>query len=234
MMKGRWLEYFLCGTIACALVGCGAKPEPSEETAGDSNVEIVFSLELDQQVYWDSDWGDPPQIAIWLQNKNNGQVRTVMVTHRTGRGDWEGKPQCPVSLPYWVAFYTEETGTKGPPTWKEPAADGVTRATPQEELTVRVAVPAGSEWVYFIEINCSGDFNDRYPSFSDEGVRDDYGNGQPSLVYRGELQATPGTSGQPQLVGRTHQHVAVGKLVTDLDSITTARGLFRSLRVTCE
>jgi len=222
---------------ACLLARCAAPPEPEpreQATPVDSNVEIVFTLELAQEVYWDSDWGDPPQIAIWLRDKRGGAVRTVMVTHRTGRGDWEGKPQCPVSLPYWALAYNEETGTEGAPTWEEPAADGITRATPQQELTERIAVPAGSEWAYFIEINCSGDFNDWHPSFSDEGMKDDYGNGQPSIVYRGELLAASGTATRPRLIGRTHQHVAASKLVVEMDSITTARELFRRIQVVCE
>ncbi|MHC4518586.1 MAG: hypothetical protein ACYTAS_08365, partial [Planctomycetota bacterium] len=206
------------------------------EAGGDrvsEMVMLVFDVELNRQVYEDSAWGDPPQLAIWLENEADGSIRTVAVTHRTGAGDWEGKVECSVALPYWIAFYNRETGTKGPPTWNHPAADAITCATPRATLNAVGRVGRDSQWEYCVEVNVSGDYNVRFPSLSDEGRSDRYGNGQPSLVYRGSIEAVEGAKSRPILVGRTDQHEPVRELATDLREITTARALLRSIHVSC-
>jgi hypothetical protein len=93
-------------------------------------VLLTFHLELNPQVYQDSTWGDPPQIAIWLKNQKDQSIRTVMVTLRTAICDWVGKVECSVALPCWVAFYNRQTGTKGPPTWDNPVTEALTSWNP--------------------------------------------------------------------------------------------------------
>jgi hypothetical protein len=210
-----WLGLIIASL--CLWSGCGPLARAGEQA------RISFSIDLNPRVYADSNWGDPPQLAIWLRSRDDGRVRTVLVTHRTARGDWEGKADCPVSLPHWVGFYNQETGTKGPPTWTRPAIDGISRATPTDEVSVSVEVPLESRWRWFVEVNCSGDFNEAFPEFSNAAVKDSYGNGQPSLVYAGELEATPGVVSTYRIIGRSRQHEATGELVTDVSGVTTAR-----------
>jgi hypothetical protein len=202
--------------------------------AAGEEVSISFSLSLDRKVYDYTDYGEPPQVAIWLEQKEQkgtGKIKTVFVTHRTAKGEWVGKVGCPVSLPYWVSRYNIETGAKGAPTFKTPLPDGVSGATPKKELKVTAQVPKGGEWYYFIEVNVSGDYNRYFPSMTDDGVPDSQGNGQPSLIYKGEIKATLGQTSIPKLIGRTLQMDATSKIITDLTSITTARNLFLKLQV---
>ena len=95
---------------------------------------LTFSLELNQKVYEYSDWGEPPQFAIWLEDADSSRIRTIWVTYRTGTGDWKGKVECPVALPYWVSRYNKETATSGPPTFFEPVIDAITGATPKQDI----------------------------------------------------------------------------------------------------
>ena len=194
---------------------------------------LTFSLKLDQQVYEDSDWGDSPQFAIWLDDSAGGRIRTVWVTHRTGTGDWKGKVECPVSLPYWVSRWNKETGSIGPPTFHEPVVDAVTGATPKQDLRVQTKVPQLSRWKYFIEVNVSGDFNADFPSRLANGVPDSQGNGQPSLIYQGRIEAVDGASDVPKLIGRTDQLQRVDYVISDLQGITTAKNLFSRIEVFC-
>jgi hypothetical protein len=194
-------------------------------------VTLVFQIELDRQAYENSAWGDPPQMAVWLQDEAGEDTRTVAVTHRMGAGDWEGKVECAVALPAWVAFYNRETGTQGPPTWDHPAPDAITCATPRATLNATIRVPRDTRWTYFVEVNVSGDYSAHFPRMSEDGRSDRYGNGQPSIVYRGSIEAIAGATGKPELWGRTDQHVPLGTVSTDLVPITTARGLLRSVRV---
>ncbi|UCD50553.1 MAG: hypothetical protein JSW27_23880 [Phycisphaerales bacterium] len=196
-------------------------------------VVLAFNIELNRHVYEDSAWGDPPQLAIWLESETSQDLRTAAVTHRTGAGDWEGKVECSVALPCWVAFYNRQTGTTAPPTWDHPAPDAVTCATPRVELDATLQVPRGSRWRYFVEVNVSGDYSTAFPSLTEAGLSDRYGNGQPSIVYRGTIEATAGRTSQPDLWGRTDQHVPMSKPIPDLQPITTAKDLLRSITVSC-
>ena len=202
--------------------------DPTPET-----VTLLFQIELNQQVYENSTWGDPPQMAVWLQDETDQSIRTVAVTHRTGAGDWEGKVECSIALPCWVTFYNRETGTQGPPTWDHPAADAITCATPHAKLNATTKVPRGMQWKYFVEVNVSGDYSIHFPHMSEDGFSDRYGNGQPSLVYRGSIKAIEGSTSQPELWGRTDQHIPVTTLNRDLQPITTAKELLQTIAVSC-
>jgi len=206
---------------------------PQTEVMESDFALLIFSLKLNQRVYEDSDWGDPPQFAIWLEDLAGDRIRTVWVTHRTGTGDWKGKVECPVSLPYWVSRWNKETGSIGPPTFHEPVVDAVTGATPKQELTVQAKVPQSSRWKYFIEVNVSGDFNADFPSRLVNGVPDSQGNGQPSLIYQGRIEAVDGASNVPTLIGRTNQLQSVDYVIADLQGITTAKNLFSRIDAFC-
>lgn len=205
----------------------------SEKVEKSTYSILRFSLKLNQESYVDSFWGEPPQIAIWLETPEGDEIRTVWVTRRTGQGDWAGKLECPVALPFWVSRYNKETHTEGAPTPKEPAPAAVTGATPKLELRAQVKVPSSSLWNYYIEVNVSGDFNDAFPSMTPAEVLDPHGNGQPSLIYKGQIKAEPGSSSMPTLIGRTDQLEPIDHMITDLSDITTAKELFLRMEVAC-
>lgn len=231
-MSRRLGLILLATVIALATWSCHGIFAPPADPESDT-VTLVFRVELNPRVYEDSAWADPPQLAIWLENERDGAIRTVVVTHRVGAGDWEGKVECAVALPYWTVFYQRKTGAAGPPTWDKPAPDAITCATPRTDLQARAEVPRGSQWRYFVEVNVSGDYNAHFPQLTQDGLSDRYGNGQPSIVYRGVIAAVVGANDQPELWGRTDQHIPVDRPVSDLQSITTARNILRTITVSC-
>lgn len=235
MNKGLSFALF-CILAVTFVVGCHRNPG-GQQTADDDNrdtVVLTFQLELNRKVYENSTWGDPPQLAIWLLNQADRSIRTVLVTYRTATCDWIGKVECSVALPHWVSFFNKQTGTQGPPTWDSPAADAVTCATPIASLAAAVEVPRGSRWQYFVEVNVSGDFNVSFPSFSAEGFSDRYGNGQPSLIYHGYIEAADGSTSRPELLGRTDQYKAIDYLIADLEGVTSAVNLLKRVYVSCK
>ena len=211
----------------------GADKTKSSCSSSPACAKLIFSRRLDQDVYEDSDYGEPPQFAIWLEDAAGENIRTVWVTYRTGTGDWEGKVECPVALPYWVSRYNKEAGTVGPPSFREPVVDAITSATPKQDFTTQIEVPAGSRWRYFIEVNVSGDFNIHFPAYTSDGLPDPQGNGQPSLIYQGGIEAVDGASDTPKLVGRTDQWQSVENIITDIEDITSAKNLFSRIEVRC-
>jgi len=196
-------------------------------------VEVTFQIDLNEPIYQATTYGNPPQMAIWLENEEDHSIRTVMVTYRMGSGVWNGKVKCDVALPYWVGFYNRQTGTSGPPMRENPAPDAVTYATPKDQLTIHTSVPEGSRWSYFIEVNVSGDFNADFPKQSKDGRADREGNGQPSLVYGGTIEAIKGAVSQPVVLGHTDQYEPVFKLTENTEGITTALELLKSIAVSC-
>lgn len=208
--------------------------EPSEsEGAANDRARLLFRLKLERKVYFQSDWGHPPQLVIWLEQPGGRKIKTLWVTHRTGAGEWRGKADCPVSLPYWVSRYNRETNTTGPPTSRRPVPDAISQPTPKNEFQTSAEVPRGSTWDYFIEVNVSGDFNRDFPSIRDDNVEDAQGNGQPSLIYRGRITAEFGARSAPKLVGRTHQFEPVDHVIRDLDGVTGAKQLLSVIEVSC-
>lgn len=218
------------GMIYTLLVAC---PDSNKKPQGNE-VYLSFTIHQERSVYEQSDYGEAPQFAIWLENRVTGDIRTVFVTRRTATGDFEGKAECPVSLPAWIAAFRKEKGRTDFPTPREPAETAVTGATPRvREFNVKVDIPRGSNWYYYVEMNVSGDYNIHFPSSSAEGMIDSQGNGQPSVIFRGEIPGIPGERSTPVIIGRTEQFYFLPEILPDLNGIETAKEVFSMIKVTC-
>ena len=204
-----------------------------QNTLPDSNsVILIFSLFVDQDAYELTNYGDAPQLAIWLENEDSNQVRTVWVSHRAGKNDWKGKVECPVALPYWNSRHHFEKSGFRERNFITRVIDAITGATPTGgEFTQEIIVSKNSRWDYFIEVNVSGDYNASFPYWSKTGMPDSEGNGQPSLIYSGKIIADGHSTDEPELIGRTDQRHPVTQLNHDLSGITTARKLVTKLKV---
>lgn len=210
-------------------ISAGLAPMPRKP----ADVALIFSIQQDQKVYDQSIYGEPPQFSIWLENPNTGDVKTIFVTRKTGTGDFEGKSHVPVALPAWIAVFQKETGRQDTPSPMHPV-DIITGATPKEgTFSKKTTVVLGSEWFYFIEVNVAGDYNPSFPSYSASGVPDPHGNGQPSIIYRGKIKAIPGKESMPELIGRTEQMYLETNIISDLKGISSAREVFREIKVAC-
>ena len=207
--------------------------EPNGNAALSKRLVLTFSFRLDEELYEASYYGEPPQLAIWLEDLRGKRIQTVWVSHRTGKGDWSGAADRPQVLPYWVTRYTKETGASGAPTFATPLADAVTGPTPRKAFIYHLPVTPGDRWAYFLEVNVAGDFNERFPATFAGGAPDPAGNGQPSIVYRGEILAEDGATDRPKLIGRTRQCELVDALLTDMEGIDSANRLLLDIKVSC-
>ena len=195
---------------------------------------IEFEIHQDKDLILLSLFGEPPQFAIWLEDPLSHRLQTVFVTYRSGSGDWIGKTECPAALPRWFEVFRQETNSTGLPAFDNPAPDAVTGATPQtEHFKTNFEVEPGSRWVCWIEMNLSGDFNDKYRGHNkEEKTVDLYFSGQPPLVYRGEITAIPGEQIVPELYGQSVLDSPAGETVQPVsDDVTTARDIFKSIEI---
>lgn len=200
-------------------------------------VTLVFSIGQQQSVYEQSIFGEPPQFAIWLEDYETEEIQTVTVTKRTATGIFKGRAAVPVALPAWIGAFRAETGRNDFPSPRNPLnnVDSIATPTPKDaEFEVSIEVPKGSHWYYYVEVNVSGDYTQDFPAFLPDGSPDRYGNGQPSIIYKGEIRAKPGNHSIPQLIGRTEQMFFLTEIIPDLSGIDSARDLFSSIRVICK
>lgn len=229
------IQIFVAGVFVFAIIfSLSCTKRLADKVGKNEPVVLKFSLEIDKEICQQNKYKRTPQFAIWLEGPGDEGIRTVCVTHKTGKGQW-GNPTTtrPVSLPVWTSRWNRETGTSGFPTAENPASDAVTCATPDAEFTRSVEVPFGSEWEYFVEVNVSGDHNEHFPQTTKDGKSDPHSNGQPSIIYKGKIAALPGEKSIPILTGRTHQFGDDGEIITDIQGITTAQKLLCQLEVAC-
>ncbi len=205
----------------------------ADQTSGGM-VQLNFRLQQHREVYEKSSYGEAPQFAIWLQTRDSLDVKTLFVTRRTAQGKYVGKVECPVSLPIWIGIFRRETGRADFPTPRNPFFDAVTGATPQTaDIRVTALVEAGKSYDYYIEMNVAGDYNSDFPRVSAQKHQDKHGNGQPSLVWRGTIEAVPGASSTPALIGRSHQYYFITEVAADMAGIGSAREVFSDIAVEC-
>jgi len=234
----RWATVVFGITLICqvACTSAGSKKNSVNVTAVQKNENeetVQFTIFQESRVYEQSDYGEPPQFAIWLENKETGDIRTVFVTYRTATGDFKGKAECPVSLPIWIGAFRKETGRNDFPVPRRPAPDAVTGATPQTgEFKVNVHIPKESEWYYYVEMNVSTDYTREFPYYHN-GMIDSQGNGQPSIIYRGEISGISGEHSTPVLIGRSEQMYFSSEINPCLSGIENAKDVFISIKAVC-
>jgi len=224
------MRHLLYGFILLHLVSCSGSGNNQS-----GNTTLLFTIHQERDVYDQSDYGEPPQFAIWLENSETGEIKSVFVTYRTATGDFEGKAECPVSLPAWIGAFRKETERDDIPTLKNPAYEAVTGATPQgKRIKTKVQVPEGSKWYYYVEVNVSGDYTAEFPEMHSDWTTDIHGNGQPSIIYKGEIMCNVGEEDTPELIGRTEQMFLSTDIISDLSGIQNAKDVFSMIKVTCQ
>jgi hypothetical protein len=195
-------------------------------------VSLQFSFVVVKDVYQKTNFGQPPQMAIWIENLDTSIVKTVWITHRTAKQDWKGKVECPVSLPIWEYRIKLKKKTAAG-TVRKSNVDAVSTATPKEgKVVASMLVPKDSQWNYYIEVNVSADYNKTFTYWSQDGLPDSEANGQPSIIYSGNIIADLKSRSIPVLIGRTNQGHAVTTISKDLSGITSAKHLIKKMLVT--
>lgn len=194
---------------------------------------IQIDIHQNKKIIHLSNFAEPPQFAIWLENPSSRELKTVFVTHRVSQGDWEGKANVPVALPLWYKLFRGNKN-EGKAEGRNKRSDlAITGATPKSDyFSIRVEVEPGTEWICWIEMNLAGDFNDSFPEIDLKTLREDeFSNGQPALLFRADIKASEGLNFTPELVSQTAWLKGVVDVEPVSDGITTAKDVFDDVRI---
>ena len=180
--------------------------------AGQNNSEISVSIEKGK--YWSHKyniWGlipitITPQIAVWLEDSQGNLIKTISVTEKSQKIERER------ALPVWT-----------------------NRQKKTEDKIITSASPAGNAYYesnlatesrIFVEINNSFDYNENYTK-EGSGV-----DGQPSLIY--SARVSPDKKGEYELdpIGHSGTGKKLGKIIKQLESLTTALEIANQVSVT--
>lgn len=193
---------------------------------------IQVDIHQNKQLIYLSTFAEPPQFAIWLENPATKELKTVFVTHRVAIGDWEGKANVPVALPQWFKLFRGNASRGKDLPSKEPDM-AITGATPKGDyFSIRVEVKPGSKWICWIEMNLAGDFNDAFPEFDIETLREDeFSCGQPSLIYRVPITADEGMKFTPVLSDQSVWENGEARIEPVSEGVTTAKNVFDTISI---
>jgi hypothetical protein len=192
-----------------------------------------------------------PQMAAWVETEDGEFLATLFITKRLGTQDWRGAPADPTpakeirrveALPVWSHRHGKRYADELPvPTREEPMPDAVTSATPSQSFSLRTVLPEEPRTIrVYFEVNNSTDFNETYAQDAEPGDAGysggEFGSGQPSLVYRASVDTGRFSEGSAptvrlELVGHGSPDGSTGEIYQDLDGITTARSILRSVTV---
>ncbi len=194
---------------------------------------IQVDIHQDKKIIHLSNFAEPPQFAIWLENPVTKQLKTVFVTHRVAKGDWEGKASVPVALPLWYQLFRGSKDHPEAARQNKRSEMAITGATPKGDyFSLRIEVEPGSEWICWIEMNLAGDFNDAFPEVDLKTLREDeFSNGQPALIFRADVKANEGLKFAPVIISQSTWVNGVVDVEPVTEGITTARKVFDDISI---
>ncbi|MFO7668849.1 MAG: hypothetical protein R6W31_04250 [Bacteroidales bacterium] len=198
-----------------------------------NKTELEFLIHINEELVQQSVYGESPTFAIWLEDPGTGETHTVFATRRVATGDWEGKKEVPVALPVWSGI--NQAGLLIKSQKAESVNDDLisTGATPLPGyFRSRVRITPETKWICWIEMNLAGDFNETYPRYDPETrIEDEYSTGQPSLLYRVEIEARIDQVVIPEVQGMVLVDEAGQAVVVPRQGITTATGVFDEISI---
>lgn len=182
---------------------------------------------------------NPPQFAIWLEDTSGNYISTVFVTYKIATEGWinNNGNRRKEALPYWChqRGVVYEDGLLLP-TKKHPLTDGITGATPKADKTIKIT-PENLKKPFVIkaEFNHSVDFNSYYPKNAKKGAANysggTEGSGQPAVIYSATIYPET-THAVLQLIGHSSPDGSTGDIYTDMQTLTTAKTIVKSITVT--
>lgn len=188
-----------------------------------------------------------PTFVIWQEDLQGNFLKTLFVTESYAKGVfghqmvgdsmWLDKPGAsyqPAALPYWTFKKGKINNNGYVPTTDNPYVDGYSGATPIGDFAFTTKTDnSNKKYIIYLEVNQTWDWN-KYWTNNKFPDNDAYKHSaQPSIIYAVTINdqdsiyfLNPIGHGDPK--GET------GKLYTNLSTLTTAKNIFESIKITIE
>jgi len=238
-MKSKILFTIILGILL------GSSCKTSQETT-DVKMSITIGSEENAQyrISFISGTGfNHPTFVLWSEDMEGNYLKTYFITQSYASGIfghemigdsiWRAKPgpsYQPAALPYWTHKKGMIDNKTLIPTPENPFVDAYTGATPENNFEILLANGTEKKFRLMLEVNQTWDWND-YWTNKKFPENDAYKHSaQPSLIYAvtidpniNEFYLNPIGYGDPK--GES------GELFTDLQTLTTAKQIFRNIKV---
>lgn len=181
---------------------------------------------------------NPPQFAIWIEDTSGNYISTIYVTAKMANESWISNSgnRRKEALPHWCyqrgVQYDDGLYL---PTKENPFTDCITGATPKADKNLKLALNE-LEYPFVIkaEFNHSIDWNDNFPKNATKGDENysggKEGSGQPAVIYSAGIDGTSDTY-ELQLIGRSSADGSDGNIYNDLEKLTSAKSIVKSITV---
>lgn len=242
-MKQAFSIYSLA-IISLFLIGC----KTTEKTAEVVVYRDSLLVDLPDQMIFHFKKGkayNHPTFVVWAEGMDETYLRTLFITQSYASGIFGyrmvgdsiwlkevGESIQPAALPYWAHKKGPIAGDQLVPTPEHPFVDAYTGATPLHDFQFETALstPEGQIQI-LLEVNQSWDFNNHWINNKYPDSPAYKHSAQPSIVYATTINPvdsvfylTPIGHGDPK--GES------GNLFSDLSTLTTAKEIFESIRIT--
>ena len=187
-----------------------------------------------------------PLMALWIEDTSGNYIETLYIAEsiatsvfehgKAGSKGWEpGIQRRPAALPYWG----HQRGIEAKdglyiPHPDNPMPDAVTGPTPQSNFTLKTKADTAVKPPFriLLEINQPWDWNDYWTNNKFPGDKEYMTSSQPALVYAITIKSLKkGKTYEMKPVGRSHHSGEKGKLYDDLETLTTAKNIVKSVKV---
>lgn len=187
-----------------------------------------------------------PLLVIWLQDKEGNYIETLYAARsiatskykfgKAEKGVWQaGVHRRPAALPYWA----HNRGKMAPdslfiPHPDDPMPDAITGPTPKSNFTLKSVLPKNIETPFYVllEINQPWDWNEYWTNARFPNDKEYKTSAQPAVVYRAKVTSRKQSEIPMKLVGRSHHSGKDGKLYKDTETLTTAKNIVKSVKLT--
>lgn len=240
-MKSKILFTILLGIII-SIVSCSLPKESS-----DINMSITIKSEHTDNQYRISfihgKGYNAPTFVLWSEDMNGDYLETYYITQYYASGifghekindsTWKpvpGPSYQPAALPYWTfkkGLINNETLIPSP---QNPFVDACTGATPEQNFEIILPKNDKGQFRLLFEVNQTWDWNNYWTNNKYPESAAYKNSAQPSVIYAvtiddemDEFSLNPIGHGDPK--GES------GKLYTDLSTLTTAKEIFKSIKI---
>jgi hypothetical protein len=187
-----------------------------------------------------------PLMAVWIEDTNGNYIQTLYVAESIakgvfGHGDkttgkWlPGPIRRPAALPVWAhSRGVMEEDSLFIPTQATAIPDAYTSPTPPAHFVLMARADKLLPEVFniFFEINQTWDWNEYWTNNKYPDDEDYKTSCQPALVYKAYVKKSERKSKRElQLVGHSHYNGSDGEIYSDINTITTARNITKSITV---